>query len=74
LIEGAESAVTAAKLGEQAAAAYVGQQTRETYYEWVRAKLQVLIQRRQLLQVQRSLEQVRAIAAIGNPTGAAQLY
>jgi outer membrane protein TolC len=63
--------VDAAKLGMEAARTHkrsseinVGQDARLAYYEWVRAKLQVLISERQHLQVQAVLKQVRALAEV----------
>ena len=59
----------AAKLGEEAARltkhsteVNVAQDARIAYYEWVRANLQVLVAKRQLLQVQSTVTQFRALA------------
>jgi outer membrane protein TolC len=63
--------ISAAKLGE--AAARTNQRTSEVnashearlaYFEWLRARLQVLIAQRQLAQVQTTLKQVRALAEV----------
>ncbi len=60
--------VQAARLGTQAARTQklssevnVAQDARTTYFEWVRARLQVLVAERQLIQVRSSLKQVRAL-------------
>lgn len=63
--------IDAAKLGE--AAAHANQRTSEVnashearlaYFEWLRARLQVLIAEHQLEQVQTTLKQVRALAEV----------
>jgi outer membrane protein len=61
--------ISAARLGEDAARINMhvaevgaGQDARLTYYEWVRAKLQVLVAQRQLAQVQEIVKQFRALA------------
>jgi outer membrane protein len=64
LIEAARLGVEAAKLGKRSSEVTAGQDARLAYYEWVRAQLQVLISKRQLLQVQRTLDQVRALAEV----------
>jgi outer membrane protein TolC len=51
-----------ARIGRRTAEVDAGQDARVTYYEWVRARLQVLIARRQLAQVTATLGQVRALA------------
>lgn len=63
--------IAAARLGEQVARVSrrsseinAGQDARIAYYEWVRSKLQVLIAERQLVQVQATLKQVRALAEV----------
>ena len=60
--------IQAARLGEDAARDNEGsarvdaaEDAREAYYEWVRAKLQVLIAQRQLVQVQTTLAQEKAL-------------
>ncbi len=62
LIEGARLGIDAAKAGKRAAEVDAGQEARLAYYEWVRAKLQVMIAKRQLAQVRATLGQVRALA------------
>ncbi|HEX2688855.1 MAG TPA: TolC family protein, partial [Kofleriaceae bacterium] len=64
LIDAARLNAEVARLGKRASALAAGQDARLTYYEWVRAKLQVLIAKRQLLQVQKTLDQVRALAEV----------
>lgn len=61
--------IDAAKLGAEAARASkresevsAAQDARLAYYEWVRARLQVLVAQRQLTQVQTALTQFRALA------------
>lgn len=61
--------IGAAKLGADAArtsarssVVNAGQEARIAYYEWLRARLQVLVAERQLAQVQTVLKQVRALA------------
>ena len=63
--------VDAAKLGEEvarvskrSAEVSAGQDARLAYYEWVRAKLQVLIAQRQLAQVQATLNQEKALLEV----------
>ncbi len=63
--------IDAARLGEEVArisghssAVSAGQEARLAYYEWVRAKLQNLIAKRQLEQVRATLGQVRALAEV----------
>jgi outer membrane protein TolC len=62
LIEGARLGIEAAKAGKRSSEVDAGQDARIAYYEWVRAKLQVMIARRQLTQVRATLGQVRALA------------
>jgi outer membrane protein TolC len=64
-------AIDAAQLAEQAArenwrssGLNAAADARVSYYEWVRAKLQVLVAQRQLAQVQATLGQVRALAEV----------
>jgi outer membrane protein TolC len=64
LIDAARLAAEAAKLGKRTSEVSAGQDARLAYYEWVRAQLQVLISKRQLVQVQRTLEQIRALADV----------
>ncbi|HSD90464.1 MAG TPA: TolC family protein, partial [Kofleriaceae bacterium] len=62
LVEGAKLGLQTAKISKTSAEVSAGQDARLAYYEWVRAKLQVLISQRQLAQVQATLGQVRALA------------
>jgi outer membrane protein TolC len=64
LIDAARLAADAARINKRSSEVGAGQDARLAYYEWVRAKLQVLISQRQLLQVQKTLEQVRALAEV----------
>ncbi len=64
-------AIDAAQLAEQAArdswhsaGLNAGADARVAFYEWVRARLQVLVAQRQLAQVQATLGQVRALAEV----------
>lgn len=61
-IEAARLGVEAAKLRSRSAEVNVAQDARLAYYEWVRARLQVLVAQRQLAQVRSTLGQVRALA------------
>lgn len=62
LIAGARLGVDAAKAGKRASEVDAMQEARIAYYEWVRAKLQVMVAGRQLTQVRATLGQVRALA------------
>jgi len=62
IIDAAKLGTDVARTSKRAAEVGAGQDARLTYYEWVRAKLQVLIARRQLTQVQTALTQFRALA------------
>lgn len=64
LIDTAKLGVQSARLDKRSSELGAGQDARVAYYEWVRARLQVLISQRQLVQVQRTLEQVRALAEV----------
>jgi outer membrane protein len=64
LIDAARLGAEAARIGKRATEVSTGQDARLAYYEWVRARLQVLIARRQLVQVARTLDQVRALAEV----------
>ncbi|HEU4728103.1 MAG TPA: TolC family protein [Kofleriaceae bacterium] len=64
LIEAARLGADAARIDRRASEVNAGQDARLAYYEWVRARLQVLISKRQLLQVQKTLDQVRALAEV----------
>ncbi|MCW5803431.1 MAG: TolC family protein [Deltaproteobacteria bacterium] len=62
LIDAARLATQTTKISKRSSEVNAGQDARVAYYEWVRAKLQVMIARRQLTQVQTTLVQVRALA------------
>lgn len=62
LVDAAKAATDVAKTSKASAEVNAGQEARLAYYEWIRARLQVLIARRQLAQVQTVLRQVRALA------------
>ncbi|HEX3473895.1 MAG TPA: TolC family protein [Kofleriaceae bacterium] len=64
LIDTAKLGVEAARIDKRSSEIGAGQDARLAYYEWVRARLQVLIAQRQLVQVQRTLDQVRALAEV----------
>jgi len=61
LIDAARLGAEVARLGKRSSEVTAGQDARQTYYEWVRSKLQVLVAKRQLVQVQKTLDQVRAL-------------
>jgi outer membrane protein TolC len=62
LIDGARFGIEAARSGKRANEIGAAQDARIAYYEWVRARLQVMIAGRQLAQVRATLGQVRALA------------
>jgi len=62
LIAGARLGIDAARAGKRTSEVGAGQDGRLAYYEWVRARLQVMVARRQLVQVRATLGQVRALA------------
>jgi outer membrane protein TolC len=64
LIQSARLGAEAARLNKRSSELSAGQDARLGYYEWVRANLQVLIAKRQLVQVQRTLDQVRALTEV----------
>jgi outer membrane protein TolC len=64
LIGAARLGADAARLNRRSSEVGAGQDARVAYYEWVRARLQVLVAQRQLAQTQRTLEQVRALAEV----------
>jgi len=64
LVNTAKIGEEAARVGERSAEVGAGEDARLAYYEWVRAKLQVLIARRQLAQVQATLTQEQALADV----------
>jgi outer membrane protein len=61
LIDAARLGADAARLSKRSSEVSAGEDARLAYYEWVRSRLQVLIAKRQLVQVQRTLAQVRAL-------------
>jgi outer membrane protein TolC len=63
-IEGARLGADVARVNKRAAEVSAGEDARLAYYEWVRARLQVLVAQRQLAQVQATLKQVRALAEV----------
>jgi outer membrane protein len=64
LIAGAEVGVEVARTDEQLTTRAIDLQAREAFYEWARAQLQVVVARRQLVQVRSTLEQTRSLAAV----------
>lgn len=64
LIDAAKAGTEAARTSKQSSEINAGQEARLAYYEWLRAKLQVLIAQRQHSQVQAVLRQVRALAEV----------
>jgi outer membrane protein len=64
LIDAAQLAAEVARLNRHTSELGAAQDARLAYYEWVRAKLQVLVTQRQLVQIQKTLEQVRALAEV----------
>jgi outer membrane protein TolC len=64
LIGGANLALDAARHDMKATSATIGQQAREIYYEWLRAKLQILVAKRQLAQVETTRAQVKALVDV----------
>jgi outer membrane protein TolC len=64
LIDTARLGVEVARIDKRSSELGAGQDARLAYYEWLRARLQVLIAQRQLVQVQRTLDQVRALAEV----------
>ncbi|MDB4952722.1 MAG: outer rane efflux protein [Myxococcales bacterium] len=64
LIDAAHLGEEVARVSKRSAEVSASQDARLAYYEWVRSKLQVLIAQRQLVQVQTTLTQVRALAEV----------
>lgn len=60
-IQTARLGAAVARANEGSARVDAAEDAREAYYEWVRAKLQVLIAQRQLVQVQTTLAQEKAL-------------
>ena len=64
LIAAARAGEEAARVGRRSSEINAAQEARISYYEWVRAHLQVLVARRQLAQVESTLGQIRALAEV----------
>jgi outer membrane protein TolC len=64
LIDAARLGEDAARTNWRSAEAAASAEARLTYYEWVRARLQVLIAQRQLVEVRATLGQIRALAEV----------
>ncbi|HEY4176934.1 MAG TPA: TolC family protein [Kofleriaceae bacterium] len=64
LIDAANLAKDVARVSRRSSEVDASQDARVAYYEWVRAKLQVLIAERQLTNVKTTVEQVRALADV----------
>ncbi|HSD88767.1 MAG TPA: TolC family protein [Kofleriaceae bacterium] len=62
VIDAAKLGVEAARTGQRSSEVNAGQEARLAYYEWLRARLQVLVAERQQVQIQAVLKQVRALA------------
>jgi len=63
-IDAARLAAEVVRIDKRSSEVTAGQDARLAYYEWVRAKLQVLISKLQLVQVQTTLVQMRALAEV----------
>ena len=64
LIDAANMALEAAHQDLRATASSASLQAREIYYEWIRAKLQLLVARRQLVQVDSTAGQTKALVDV----------
>jgi outer membrane protein TolC len=64
LVKASRAGERAAELGRRSAELEAANDSRVAYYEWVRARLQAVIAERQLAQVDRTLEQVSALAEV----------
>ncbi len=62
LIDAAKLGVDVAKLTKRDSEVSAAQEARVAYYEWIRAKLQLLVAQHQLAQIRATLGQVRALA------------
>ncbi len=62
LVDAAKAATEVAKTSKLSAEINAGQEARLAYYEWIRVRLQVLVAKRQLAQVQTVLKQMTALA------------
>ncbi len=64
LVKAAKLGLEVAKASRASAMVDAGQDARLAYYEWLRAKLNVLVAQRQLVQVQATVGQIRAQAEV----------
>ena len=64
LVKAAKLGLEVAKLSRSSAMVDAGQDARLAYYEWLRAKLNVLVAQRQLVNVQATVGQIRAQAEV----------
>ncbi len=64
LVDAAHVAEAVAKVSRRDAEVSAGEDARLAYYEWLRARLEVLIAKRQLVNVQATLGQFRALAEV----------
>jgi outer membrane protein len=64
LIGGAGYALDASRHDLAATSSAIGQQAREIYYEWLRAKLQIIVAKRQLAQVEATRTQIKALVDV----------
>jgi outer membrane protein TolC len=64
LVKASKAGERAAELGRRSAELDAANEARVAYYEWVRARLQAVVAERQLAQVDRTLEQVSALAEV----------
>jgi len=64
LIDAARLGAEVVRIDKRSSEVGAGQDARLAYYEWVRAKLQVLVSKLQLVQVQTTLVQMRALAEV----------
>ncbi len=64
LVDAAKQAEVVARASKRSAEVSAGENARLAYYEWLRSRLEVLVAERQLVQVQATLKQVRALAEV----------
>ncbi|HEY4241683.1 MAG TPA: TolC family protein [Kofleriaceae bacterium] len=64
LVKAARLGTEAARVARRQSEISAGEDARLAYYEWVRSRLQVLVAKRQLAQVQTTLAQMRALAEV----------
>lgn len=62
LVDAARVAAEVARTSKKSSEVDAGQEARLAYYEWLRARLQVLVAERQLAQVRAVVKQIRALA------------